>query len=436
TNKVCPTCATVYEEDLSTPFYARYQPLVIVGSAKGRQLFFKALDEDDHALFADVNKLRDQIDFDRDAFEVDRGRKSVQLYQRGVENYLDLFSTRQLLYLERAVKHLRPLPALIHVNLALLVSTSLEFNSMLCGYKGKNKRRAGAIRHTFSHHAYSFPYTALENNPLFPRKASGTLQKLFQARIRNGRSWAQNPRERLVNKPGIHFVELTGEVDAGREVDAPQDLQSGSRRFYLRQGSSIDLPLADGGVDFIVTDPPYYDSVQYSDLSTYFRVWLRHLLPDGAEWAVDVRESAVDPHKQDRESRYKELLGGIFAECYRVVKKENGRLIFTFHHWNPKAWAALTAALHHANFRLLNRYVVHSENPISVHINNMKSLTHDAILVLAPKDGAVGPAWKRPSAIDTSSSEQFCRDCAAFVGWMLERPLSDSEIDDLWRNAY
>ncbi len=434
--KQCPTCEQPYREDSDIPFYARYVPLVIVGSIKGRKLFFKAFDETDKKILAEVNQLRDSLGFEREAFAVDRGRKSAQLFYRDIDNYLDLFSTRQLLYLERAIAHLRPFPPAIQLNLGMLVSTSLEFNSMLCGYKGKNKRRAGAIRHTFSHHAYSFPYTALENNPLYPRKTSGTLQMLFQSRIRNGRSWAQRPRERLVDRPTVQFTELKGEVDAGQEVSTFSDLLEGSRRFYLRQGSSTDLPLPAGSVDFIVTDPPYYDSVQYSDLSAYFRVWLRHLLPDAAEWEVDVKQSAVDPHKLDRKSRYRELLSGIFAECYRVIDKENGRFIFTFHHWNPKAWAALTAALQYANFRLVSRYVVHSENPISVHINKMKSLTHDAILVLAPVDVEMEQAWERPSSFHTDESEQFCRDCATLVGWMLERPLSRSEIDTIWLNAY
>jgi len=434
--KRCSTCGEAYQEDVSLPYYARYVPLVIVGRLNGRQRFFQKPDAADWQILTQLSRLRPSIGFDREAFAVNRGRKSAQLIQRGVDNYLDLFSTRQLLYLERAIEHLRPFPPLIQLNLAMLVSTSLEFNSMLCGYKGKNKRRAGAIRHTFSHHAYSFPYTALENNPLFPRKASGTLQKLFQASIRNGRSWAQHPRERLVDQPGIQFAELPGEVDAGQEVTALSDLQEGSRRFYLRQGSSTTLPSADSSVDFIVTDPPYFDSVQYSDLSAYFRVWLRYLLPDAADWDIDVKQSAVDPHKLDRKSRYRELLSGIFAECYRVLDKENGRLIFTFHHWNPKAWAALTAALQHARFRLVNRYVVHSENPISVHINKMKSLTHDAILVLAPVDAAVEREWERPSVINMQDSEQFCRDCATLVGWMLQRPLTPSEIDAIWLNAY
>ncbi|MDX1413785.1 MAG: DNA methyltransferase [Candidatus Promineifilaceae bacterium] len=203
----------------------------------------------------------------------------------------------------------------------------------------------------------------------------------------------------------------------------------------MDQGSATRINLTDESVDGIVTDPPYYDSIQYSDLSAYFRVWLRQMLPNQADWSFDLSRSAVDPHHNDRASRYTELMSQIFAECYRVLRKPGGRLIFTFHHWNPKAWAALTTSLRQANFILLNRAVVHSENPISVHIANMKALTHDAILVLAPQKTAKSRQWPWLKQINTASSEAFSRDCATMLGWMLDSNLSTEEIGRLWQKV-
>jgi putative DNA methylase len=459
-DQVCAACNGRYANDLTIPFYARYQPLVIVGRCRNKQceqtLFFKAPDQADREVWRQAEAARAALPFDPANFAIEPGRKSVHLQRRGVAHYLDLFSSRQLLYLAAVRRQLQQFEGTVRLNLALLVSTSLEFNAMLCGYKGKGKRRAGAIRHVFAHHAYALPYTAVENNPLYYRKSSGTLAKLFHARIRRGRQWAQAPRERVLPSPSsvLHppssnrFVEITGELDTGQEVESAAELAEGSRRFLLLQGSSTELALADNSVDFIVTDPPYFDSVQYSDLAAFFRVWLRQLLPDAADWGYDVAESAVDPHKLDRESRYAELLAGIFHECARVLRAD-GRFIFTFHHWNPKAWAALTYSLRQANFRLVNHYVVHAENPISVHINNMKALVHDAILVLAPRgveysvvseqhsagvvrDSPAGP----PAAIDQTDSEAFCRDCAAHLGWLLDQTgLTPTDIQAYWREA-
>ena len=31
-------------------------------------------------------------------------------------------------------------------------------------------------------------------------------------------------------------------------------------------------------IDLIVTDPPYYDAIPYSDLMDFFYIWLRRML--------------------------------------------------------------------------------------------------------------------------------------------------------------
>ena len=198
------------------------------------------------------------------------------------------------------------------------------------------------------------------------------------------------------------------------KVQRARDLERGDRRFLLHQGSATHLPVGDGVVDFVITDPPYFDSVQYSDLAAFFRVWLQKLHPAGGEWHYDPAGSAVDPHANGS-SQYTEILSEIFNECRRVLRPGWGRLIFTFHHWNPRGWAALTIALQRAGFQLVNRYVVDSENPVSVHIANVSSLKHDAILVLAPAETIAVPEWNRPDVIDKTDSFQFCHECATMV---------------------
>jgi putative DNA methylase len=429
----CRTCGAPYQEDYQRPFYSRYSPLAVVGQCASCGLFFAKPAEPDLTSIEQADDMRTGLDFGHKSdFAVVPGPKSADLINHGITSYLDLFSSRQLLFLWRAIKVLERFPALIRLNLALLISTSLEFNSMLCGYKGGDKRRPGAIRHTFSHHAYSFPYTALENNPLYPAKASGTLQNLFDDRIRKARKWALLPQERVVNNGVTRVITLRGEVDEGVEVRTPADLRSGTRRFLLIQGSSTSLALDADSVDYVVTDPPYFDSVQYSDLAAFFRVWLRRLAPEAAHWEYDLAESAVDPQANGR-GQYADVLAGIFAECHRVLRKDNGRLIFTFHHWNPKGWSALTLALRRGEFMLLNRYVVHAENPVSVHITNLKALIHDAILVFSPLETGLRRAWQLPQTIAKTDSARFCADCATTLGWLLNSDLSDEEIELTWQ---
>jgi DNA modification methylase len=439
--KSCPDCNQPFRDDFETPFYSRYVPLVRVGRCPKHKMFFDSPATADLENITAADMLRSTLPNDP-ALAIHLGPKSGHLLRRGIASYADLFSSRQLLYLNRAIELLQDLDPLIRLNFSLLVSTSLEFNSMLCGYKGSAVRRSGAIRHAFSHHAYYFPYMALENNPLNPRKSSGTLKKLFHSRLRRARKWAEKPVERKLGMNGTKRAVIPGEVDYGREVETPEEFQDGQRRFWLRQGSSAELPLPDNSVDYIVTDPPYFDSVQYSDLATFFRVWLEKMLPDGSQpgihWSYDLNGSAVavyrsDNGQYDKDRPYDHVIGQIFGECYRVLRKANGRLIFTYHHWNPQSWAAITAALKRSNFILVNRYVVHSENPISVHIAGFRALTDDTILVLAPKEADVDVTWERPPQINTTQSAAFCHDCGTLLGWLLAGDAGEDEIYGLWK---
>ena len=433
--KECATCTKPYQENKDIPYYQRYEPIAIVGQCKTHGLFFAPPQSHDLAAITRADEERTQCGFDRDDFPVAHGAKSKSLHVRGIENYLDLFSSRQLLYLKAAMAGLAELEPKIRLNLALLLSTSLEFNTMLCGYKGDKKRRPGAIRHAFAYHAYSFPYTALENNPIYPTRASGALNNLFYGRIIRGCNWAAAPVERKVENGRAEKTIITNEVDKGIEVKTFADLQGGESKFLLIQGSSANLDLPDDSVDTIVTDPPYFDSVQYSDLASFFHVWLRQMLPNGADWQYAQTGSAVEAEVDGDGESYTEILSGIFRECARVLK-DDGRFIFTYHHWNPKGWAALTYALKQAGFILISRYVVHAENLISRHIVGQNALKHDVILVCAPVGQANIREWKPLSNIRTDSQE-FCEDCGTTIGWLLTSEYSsENAISTYWQTLF
>jgi putative DNA methylase len=428
----CATCGERYEELLDVPYYARYEPVAIASQCEDHGFGFGEVTADDRALLATAEAQRPRLQGAELAIQP--GPKSDDLLRRGILRYSDLFSARQLLYVEEARRQLEGLDEQVRLNLALLVSTSLEFNSLLCGYKGGSQHRPGAIRHAFAHHAYSPPYTALENNPVARRRSSGTLFKLYHDRIRRARRWALAPVERRVERGRPVIVPVAGEIDQGSEVRDAAALRTGGRRFLLLQGSSTRLGLPDGSIDAIVTDPPYYDHVQYSDLAGFFRVWLRRLIPGSADWDVDLGQAAVDPHGNGG-NQYGDVLTGIWAECHRVLAQERGRLVFTFHHWRPEAWIALSLALRRAGFELVSHYVVHSENPTSVHIAGLRSLRHDAILVLAPRGSTHGPKKDLPASVRLNDSRAFCQDCASVLGWVLHADLSEAEIAALWVTA-
>jgi putative DNA methylase len=417
---------------LSVPFSERYIPLVIVGYCTTHKTFFKPLEDQDTELLSSARRLaRKNKQVLSANFEIPSGPKSDDLIGRNVRYFHELFFPRQLIYIARAQTLLEALPHEHTLWMSLLLSTSLEFNAALCSYKGAEKRRPGAIRHVFSHHAYSFPYTALENNPVFPLNTSGTLGNLFETRIASADKWARSPIERRFAGARWTKTAILGEIDSGQEAASPSDFVGRERMFLIRQNDSTQIPLSAGSVDFVVTDPPYFDNVQYSDLSHFFRCWLRTWLPEIANWHYLVKSSAV-AESIENEGKFGSVLGKIWEECNRVLVRPHGRLIFTYHHWRAMAWAQLTISLKRARFVLVNSFVVHSENPISVHIMNLRSLKHDTILVLSPFDSCEGKRWQKPKPVDNFDSYLFSKACGQMTGWVLETDLSEPEIIEVW----
>lgn len=430
----CEKCNSTYTDILDQPFYERYIPLVIVGLCPEHGQFFKEVSSKDLDLLVRANHVAREINFGTsEHFDIIDGPKSKDLLRRKISTFKELFAPRQLLYISIAQKLLAELPAQHRLWMALLLSTSLEFNCLLCGYKGADIRRPGAIRHVFSHHAYSFPYTALENNPIFSGNTSGTLHRIFGDRILRAGRWAITPVETLISDNKKAKFSVHGEIDGGEMVTDWQMLTTGTRKFLVLQRDSASLDIPSAFADYVVTDPPYFDSVQYSDLSQFFRVWLRLFLPHDADWRYNPVASAVSEGSISSSKKYSEILEKIWKICNRVLKKEHGRLIFTFHHWNYEAWAALTISLKKANLLLVNRYIVHSENPISVHIRGLKALKHDTILVLKPNVIDKPFKWKRTSKVNKTDSYTFCQDCGTVLGWLLSSDLDESYIYAEWK---
>jgi len=138
--KVCPSCGQKYEDLLDIPYHARYVPIAIVATCAEHGLFFRPPSELDSMRIDQAEEQRDSLDLGApEDFRVKDGPKSGDLLRRNINSYLDVFSSRQLLYLHQAIQQLRDYDGVAKLNLGLLVSTSLEFNSMLCGYKGRRQ---------------------------------------------------------------------------------------------------------------------------------------------------------------------------------------------------------------------------------------------------------------------------------------------------------
>ena len=130
-------------------------------------------------------------------------------------------------------------------------------------------------------------------------------------------------------------------------------------------------------MDLVITDPPYYDSVQYAELSRLFRVFAHSL---GLDWdnQVEAEEAVPNRHLGCTHEEYVTRLTAIFAETQRTLKP-GGRMLLTFHDSKIMAWQAIGDALKKSHWQVLSVAVVHSENEKDFAKNEKNTITVDAV---------------------------------------------------------
>jgi putative DNA methylase len=327
------------------------------------------------------------------------GWKTGDLLAHDYVRWRDLFNTRQLFCAGTLLKEVMQIgDPRVRESFVTLFSACLEFNNLLCTYKGGSARRPGAVRHIFSHHAFVFPYEMLENNFWGVGSQSGTFAHLYSSRMRRAKEYCLLPREREVRHGRtVRIVSLPHEAIEGRLAKDFTELMTDRKNALLLCRSSESLPIPDRSVDAVITDPPYSDNVQYGELSDFFYVWQRLALQGTYreyEPALVLKEHEIvkNPAQGKDGSFYQEGLRKVFSECNRVLK-DDGLLVFTFHHKAFEAWVNVLTAVLDAGFYITAAYPVHSEMPLSVHIHNYDSMSYDAILVCRKRGRHTGDSW-------------------------------------------
>lgn len=115
-------------------------------------------------------------------------------------------------------------------------------------------------------------------------------------------------------------------------------------------------------MDAVVTDPPFFDNVHYSELADFFYVWHRLWFATAPVLGGTTRSVA---EVQDTDAgRFADKLRGVFAECHRVLK-DDGLLVFSYHHSREDGWTSVAAAVLGAGFRIVQAQPVKAEMSVA-----------------------------------------------------------------------
>ncbi|HZQ25253.1 MAG TPA: DNA methyltransferase [Terriglobales bacterium] len=367
---------------------------------------YKKPDSDDHALYAEAERRLREGTFPIPNTSIPPGHNTDQARAYNYHHWSQMFNARQLYALGILLSGiLREPNSAVREMFLLLFSGLLEFNNMFCSFKGEG---TGAVRHLFHHHILKPERVPLEANPWGTAKSSGSFSTLFERRLISAIRYCSDPFE-------LQLASNTAGKVVGKKVfkiNKPiqprfarnfSELVKQDAEVLLLQGDSSKLPMIpNASVDLVITDPPYFDNVHYSELADFFYCWLR-IGMQGNDQAFDAETTRHSSEVQDKNSvEFGKRLGDVFVECARVLKR-GGRLAFTFHHSRNEAWLALAKAIESAGLEVVVTHPVKAEMSGATPKNQAKEPIDIDLIVVC----------RHLSANDQGVTRDFLNSCVA-----------------------
>ena len=303
--------------------------------------------------------------------DVLQGKLGDQLPSFGVNTYDELFTTRQLLVLFTLVKHIRQAHA-----------------EMLA--EGMAEERARALT---THFAMAFgrfvvafnKFSRWEPKDQITRGAIGDRQAL----------------KMIYDFSDINpFANTTGCLPFAldRESFCIRELAKIENPSIVTRGNAEKLYYDDETFDAVITDPPYYSSIYYADLSAFFYVWLKRLVGDLIPEHFTLssppkrREAVAQPSEHGGDAKkatahYQDIMRRSFAEARRVLKP-GAPLVCVYAHRTTEGWATLISALVDAGLTVTEAWPVQTESRGRVNARGAAVLSDSIFFVARRRDDA------------------------------------------------
>lgn len=413
--QVCPQCRTTYvpyDGNVSGQYYTcptcsqKYGIVAAIGQfgRPPQRLYgveyycpacdmkgYKAANDDDHDLYTQAARefaglkgslpIPDQV--------IPMGYNTKQMINYGYTNFQQMFNHRQLLCLGRLLEAIRTTQSLnVRELLLLAFSQSLESNNMF----GRYNVHRNEVEGIFATHTFHPKVTPVEGNVWGTRYGRGSFANLY-VMLRAGKRFMIEPFEKYVDGEGRTRTKGGFQPIRGVLTESYDQLGGDSNALLLCRSSDY-LPLeSTERVDVVLTDPPYYDNVMYSEIADFFYVWLRLLLNEEyphfrAQLCPKAKEVILNPAREGK-AQARDFLAGlvaVFGECHRLLR-DDGLMVFTYHHRRDEAWAAVLGALLDAGFYITAAWPIHSEMSGSTHIYDKKNISYDTIIVARKREG-------------------------------------------------
>ena len=359
---------------------------------KNNGKFYKRATAVDAALYKKAEELwennKESLPYPKS--EIPLGEKTKSgLLAHHYHYWHQMFNPRQLLDLSTLLRGINEEPnQLIKEMILSAFEMTLEANNSFTWNRAKRNTPGGtAPGGIFRRHDFHPKLRTCEQNVWGTVSGANTFRNR-EKMLYEALSYSQKPFDNVVNLKG----EVVSRVTPGDSVSLA------GIKPLLVAGSSVNVPFPDISADAIITDPPYADNVNYSELSDFFYVWLRLSLAKTysqfkPEYCPKAEEIVENRSRGKTSQDFQEGLTQVFARAKPILKND-GALVFTFHHSEGDAWIALLQALVDAGFYVEAVIPIHGEAENSLHLMGNESISYDLIHVCRKRESGVESSRK------------------------------------------
>ncbi|WP_363463572.1 DUF1156 domain-containing protein [Halogeometricum borinquense] len=351
------------------------------GEPKAAHKGYKRAEEADQELYREAEReweeSEDLHDYVPDE-EIPPGHMTSErnpVFDHGYSHWTDMYNERQLLCLSNLMKAVDNVEDQNSQEFLLMaVSGILRTNNMMVGYDYSYNK----IVNIFKSNSFDPPQSPCEGNVWGAEFGRGTFESIWDLII-TGVEYASAPTERY--------------VENGETMETETFSQPIGDNFEIHQGDARSIS-AEDEYDAVITDPPYYDNIMYSEVADYFYVWQKILLEDeysGFDKDKTPRAESIvtNPYLGKTAEDFESELGQAFSVIKRALK-DDGSLTFTYHHSDSESWGELLESLCEVGFEVTATY------PISADINKFitgEAVSFDIVVVARPLDDTEPASW-------------------------------------------
>jgi len=371
---------------------------------------FVRASESDIALYAEASKLcaaRRRSNPDTFPKLGISKRLDSRLFDYGYRQWTDLFNDRQLLHLSLLAEAIAGFKEPVRRALAVAFSAHLTTNCMMTAY-ATGWRRLTPI---FSIHAFRHVPRPVELNPWCDGTGRGTYPNAVKKLVRAA-EFSRRPKEPL-RRGGFKTV--------------PRKSALGVPTIACATAQDLSF-LPDRSVDIVLTDPPYFDNIAYSDLAEFFLPWMEMIgLIKSSRDGTRVSLESLLGRRNDAQAtgRYTLGLSAAFGEIARVLVP-SGLLLFTFRHAVADAWKALATSLARASLTPTQFLPAPGEAGVGLHAHAGTGLW-DAVFVLRKSDRPLGEF----QSIDEEGTKYVQSAVTTWAKRLAGAPIAFKEVDKL-----